>query len=803
MFSTASIKPESTANANHAGAPARRSVSITCWLCAVIAFALAAMILLAPATAYAQDQAEVDKANAERLYEMIGLRKDLDRVWNYVLDLEIIASRSPDAVRPLAQLGTRSDNENVKLASARLLGSPAVFATPLEAMAVAEELLEVSETSAVLKAAAELYASCSWEADEIDDSAEFLAEILEDRAEEIDEVAQVAIAYNWYYLSGEDEPVEMIRNSLKSPSFAARAEAALAIAQVGDMVAPMEILRQLAAMPTYQGMLASCLIDNELIRGEIQKAREENDDRDGTADGEPESFLAAATRVIHSYAAALPRVTGSASRGTDRKWAPEELLAPKRLLDVGCEGICGALDAFSKYHTGESMIEMAERNEGNYGGIGAYVQLYPGDDYITITQPIYSGPAYRAGIRSGDWIVGGNGKDFKGWSVDEVVGELKGPEGTPVTVKILRKGWDEPKVLEITREVIHVSYAHGEMLPGKIGIIKLDRFGSNTDEDLEAQLTELEGQGVKGLILDMRGNPGGLLTTVVNIIDKFLEAGKLITYTQGKFGSWAERRNEFATNRWPARTEEKLPMVVLIDRDSASGSEMTSGSLQDNGRAVVIGETSFGKGIGQSPFRVLSSFKRSGDDNPDEAYLGYTRWLMLTAFEYFLPAGRSINHTGVVPDIHMPERIPFEGRNYSCEYRGWASWQQAEVNRIIGSGAIERYLDEHEAGNEELYAELAEFDNFDTSRYPGFDAFYESLETKLARDDVRRLVRNGPSLLRDDAMRLRAADMKGSAFIQNYQEDPTLQRAIVELAKLSKVKLGAIPQYRFFADRWK
>ncbi|MCD4656735.1 MAG: hypothetical protein K8S87_04240, partial [Planctomycetes bacterium] len=358
-----------------------------------------------------------------------------------------------------------------------------------------------------------------------------------------------------------------------------------------------------------------------------------------------------------------------------------------------------------------------------------------------------------------------------------------------------------PKDLIITRDKVLVSTALYEMLPGKIGYIQLTQFGYETDKDMEKALQALEEEGMKGLIIDLRNNPGGSLTSVVNTTDKFLSGDKLIAYAQGRYRPWKDPVKYYTKNKERPR---KLPLVVMINENSASGSEFLSGSLQDHNRAKIIGATSYGKGVGQS-FRWLSSSISATDDPEDPPYNGITRWVRITTFAYYLPKGRSIHKIGVKPDMPIDDKIHFRGLHYRCEYSEWDGWQLAEIDRLLKKekaedwDVIDQYILKHYDANMELFAALSRYDGGDYTKYPGFENWYESLNTKLSREDARKLLRRGKFMYRNGGLQLMVADTRGKQFIQTFEEDITLQRSINEVAKKIGLKLSKIKEYKNFA----
>lgn len=291
------------------------------------------------------------------------------------------------------------------------------------------------------------------------------------------------------------------------------------------------------------------------------------------------------------------------------------------------KGLLDALDdPYSCYYTKEEYAELMESVEGVYCGIGALVSQNASTKVITIVRPFVDGPAYKAGMLPGDILTHIEGEDVSDWSVDLAVKRMKGEQGTKVNLTVWRSSESRYIDLTVVRDLIEVETVTYEMLEDGIGYIYVMEFDEITAQQFETALNSLKSQGMKGLVVDIRDNPGGLLTTVCDMLDLFLEDG-LIVYTMDKYGTKEEIK---AT---PGSIGE-LPMAVLVNGNSASASEIFSGALQDYGLATIVGTQSFGKGIVQSiiPLRDGSAVK-------------------LTVSNYYTPLGRSIHGEGVTPDV--------------------------------------------------------------------------------------------------------------------------------------------------------
>ncbi len=302
---------------------------------------------------------------------------------------------------------------------------------------------------------------------------------------------------------------------------------------------------------------------------------------------------------------------------------------PKDLVYSAIKGTLRGLDPHSSFLDPDMYREMQVETSGSFGGLGIEITLK--DDVLTVVSPIDGTPAHRAGLHSGDRIVKIEGISTKDMSLVDAVKRLRGKPGTKVMISILREGWTEPKDFTITREQIHVQSVRTQDLEPGIGYIRLRQFQEQTPADLEAALEKFTRNGAKlqGLVLDLRNDPGGLLTAAVEVTEKFLEDGKLIVYTEGRV------RNQ--SMRFTAHAKKSFldfPIVVLVNQGSASASEIVAGALQDWGRGIVLGTQTFGKGSVQT---IIPLSDGSG--------------LRLTTAKYFTPKGRSIHGKGIAPDI--------------------------------------------------------------------------------------------------------------------------------------------------------
>lgn len=289
------------------------------------------------------------------------------------------------------------------------------------------------------------------------------------------------------------------------------------------------------------------------------------------------------------------------------------------------DAVMGSLgDPYAAYYTADEYEELMESSEGTYYGIGVVVQLDEETGYVKVVQPYENAPGAEAGIKPGDLITAVEGKDICNVDLDLVVKDIKGEEGTYVTITINRNG--EIFDLEVERRKVEIITVAYEMLEDNVGYIQITQFDAITVKQVEQAIEELESQGMKSLIMDVRNNPGGRLDAVIDILDNFIDKGDLIVYTKDKEGN----REDYKASKEPTID---IPCVVLINENSASASEIFAGALQDYELAHIMGTQSFGKGIVQSivPLQDGSAFK-------------------LTVEDYYTPLGNNIHGIGITPD---------------------------------------------------------------------------------------------------------------------------------------------------------
>ena len=302
------------------------------------------------------------------------------------------------------------------------------------------------------------------------------------------------------------------------------------------------------------------------------------------------------------------------------------------VMDSAINGVLQSLDPYSAYMNPEIFREMQTETSGKFGGLGIEVTMEAG--VVKVITPIDDTPASRAGVKAGDYIVRINGKQVQGKTLMEAVNLMRGPVGSPIEITIRRKGLRKAKVFKIVREVIQIKSVVAELIDNEIGYLRLRAFNENSDDQLKKEISKFEKKNkLIGYIFDLRNNPGGLLSQAVNISDFFLDNGEIVS-TKGR--KKRENRKFFAKKG--DRINGK-PLIVLINNGSASASEIVAGALQDQKRAILLGETTYGKGSVQS----IIPLKNRGA-------------IRLTISKYYLPSGKSISEVGVSPDIFVEEK---------------------------------------------------------------------------------------------------------------------------------------------------
>jgi len=303
-----------------------------------------------------------------------------------------------------------------------------------------------------------------------------------------------------------------------------------------------------------------------------------------------------------------------------------------KTMDAAINGALQSLDPYSAYMNPEVFKESQQETSGEFGGLGIEVTMEAG--VVKVITPIDDTPAAKAGVKAGDYIVRINGEQVQGKTLMEAVNLMRGAVGTSIEITIRRKGLKKAKIIKIIREVIEVRSVISKQIQNKVGYLRLRAFNQNSGSQLKKEISKIEkNKKTVGYILDLRNNPGGLLSQAIKIADFFLDDGEIVS-TNGR----KARENK----KFFARKGDKIngkPLIVLINNGSASASEIVAGALQDQKRAVLLGETTYGKGSVQS----IIPLKNRGA-------------IRLTVSKYYLPSGKSISEVGVIPDIKVEEK---------------------------------------------------------------------------------------------------------------------------------------------------
>jgi len=336
-----------------------------------------------------------------------------------------------------------------------------------------------------------------------------------------------------------------------------------------------------------------------------------------------------------------------------------EPVSDKKLLEDAVRGMLSGLDPHSAYLVAEEFQELKEGTTGQFGGLGIEVTMENG--FIKVVSPIDDTPAQRAGIKTGDLIIKLDDKPVKGMSLADAVKLMRGDPGSKIVLTVVREGEEAPLKLSLVRDVIKVKSVKSRMLEKDYGYLRISSFQSGTGDSLKEAIATLKkenNKNLKGLVIDLRNNPGGVLNAAVEVSDAFLRKG-LIVYTEGRI-----ENSEMRFSASPDDLIDDAPIVVLINAGSASASEIVAGALQDQKRAVIMGEKSFGKGSVQT---ILPTSNGAA--------------VKLTTARYYTPSGRSIQAEGIEPDIPLA-RVKLE----TLDKQEFTPVKEADLSRHLQNG---------------------------------------------------------------------------------------------------------------------
>ncbi len=308
-----------------------------------------------------------------------------------------------------------------------------------------------------------------------------------------------------------------------------------------------------------------------------------------------------------------------------------EEIDQSEVMDAAINGVLQSLDPYSAYMSPESLQSMQTETSGEFGGLGIEVSMEAG--VVKVISPLDESPAYRVGVKAGDYIVKINEHQVQGKTLMEAVDLMRGSVGSDIEITVRRKGVKKAIIFKITREIIKIQSVKSKKIDDSIGYIRLSAFNENSSSQIKKKINEFnKNKNIKGYILDLRNNPGGLLSQAIKISDFFLTNGEIVS---------TKSRKDSENRRWFANKGDIIDgkvLIVLINYGSASASEIVAGALKDNKRAILVGESSYGKGSVQS----IIHLKNSGA-------------IRLTISKYYLPSGKSISEVGITPDIEVSE----------------------------------------------------------------------------------------------------------------------------------------------------
>jgi carboxyl-terminal processing protease len=501
---------------------------------------------------------------------------------------------------------------------------------------------------------------------------------------------------------------------MKNSTGRLRKEAALAIGEIGQGSIP-EVRRVIAAVALY----------------------------------DPTELSDRALSIYRSNLARDPLFAEVLELVSDYSDAEKDKRDRDKLVRAALHGMVASLDPFSEYMEPDDAKQLTEHLAGEYGGIGAYVNLV--DGVFTIISPIYDGPAHKAGLRSMDRILEVDGIKTTDEPMNKTISRLKGAPGTDVKVKVFRRGWREPQEMTVKRDKISVQSVFQEMLPGSIGYVRLSRFGPKTGEEMAKALGELRDAGMKGLVLDLRDNPGGYLQAAVSASEEFLAADQPIVSSRGRR---VKTQNYKATGGGGTKD---VPMVVLVNSGAASASEILAGALRDNNRAALVGKKTYGKGSVQQPINLKSQ--------PGAI-------LKLTIAKYYLPGGECIHEKGIAPNVEV-----------ASEEEITAGWKYEEVAKVLVR--LEEYAVATYKQDPEGMKKLADDDGGDPANYPGLAEKLKELKCHLEPEDVRPFVRR--------ELRRLASDDRAKRYVANIEDDRQLRKAALVCLERMKVAAADLP----------
>ncbi|MDR2391383.1 MAG: S41 family peptidase [Planctomycetota bacterium] len=564
---------------------------------------------------------------------------------------------------------------------------------------------------------------------------------------EVPERLRVEFAYNLWRLTSRPQAYEALEDVRRNGSTAvARAEATLALGRTDRFGKVKDELYALTDLPGEIGERAESLI---LINSQL--------DDEVKRDDFSSRLLSEVVQKIRDFYAADE---------DDREQAKR--LESKSLGEAGAQALLYSLDQFNDYMNEEDFADFESQIRANYGGIGAWVGMR--DGRFTVLTPMYDKPAYRAGLRPMDVIDRIDDIDITSMRQNDIIKLLKGEPGTTAKLRVHRRSWKEPINVAVRREIIAIESVVSQILPGDIGYIKINSFNDGdqyrrvkgTPALVKDALADFARRGVRGVVVDLSNNPGGVMVSGVDVAKLFIGDSKLIVSSRGKKSS--RRVTEYkAGSRAPFW---QGPVTVVVNSGTASAAEILAGAMRDHKRAPLVGRKTYGKGSVQSLIGVKTTRDRSR--------------IKLTVAKYYLPNGDCIHGKGIEPDRKVPET---ELSATELEAR-WKIRDQHDVMFWLEEN--DRFL-----RHEEEYRRLLAFDNLDPYAYPEFDSLLASLQAKYPKEKIdsdlgRKELRYGlAAYLRD---------FKGENAYVDLEENTYLQEAVVTLGET----MGGLPDTPLF-----
>ncbi len=563
---------------------------------------------------------------------------------------------------------------------------------------------------------------------------------------------------------------------LQDKSTALRQAAALALAETGYLQPPVdEIVRVLAKEPSNAGKHARLLL--RMLDRKPEGGERKTTPGDAAPPAAPTTPPTAATAALAAQdGQAWPSIAAEVEQAILKHSLYRDTIDRRDLYIAAIRGMVSSLDEYSAFQDPDEVRQVEASRLGTYWGLGADI-VKPGKDApLVVAKPYQGGPAFLAGLRSGDRILEVNGVTTHDRDRAELERLTAGERDGEVHLLVSRWGWAQPRMMAVQRGSVEVPSLGSRLLPGKVGYIKVSRFGPAAAEEFEKALDLLEAAGLEALVVDLRDNPGGNLKQAVRIVDLFVGESSQPIVTE---------RAPFRVTEWSASADEKPrhPMAVIVNRWSASAAEVVAGALQDFQRACLIGQTTFGKGVKQVsvPLSQAAAALLDGESR-----------LLLTAGRLYLPLGRAIQtergkngqplagrQGGIEPDIKV------EGGD-----EGYQGRQTAELLKVEYSPQVGEYVHKNYTAMKHLFEEG---DVWDPGNYPGFDELYFSLGTKLTRNDVRHAIRA--------LIRRHLEDERGEEILADFRADAALERAILELYGRLGRDPDQVPEYKGLAAR--